>query len=157
MCAGEGWDWIPASAGMTTRLLDAALGGFAGNFVLSLADHAQNGFFNPMEWLAVFASAFAVGFLGMALFERSRWFLKLCLWVMALQAAVGFLGFYFHLAADFSGISSSLYDNLIFGAPVFAPLLFVNLVVLAVLGIWDMVTVEEQADKFSSQAESQMA
>jgi hypothetical protein len=27
-----------------------ALGGFIGNFVFSLTDHAQNGFFNPVEW-----------------------------------------------------------------------------------------------------------
>lgn len=32
-------------------ILLLALGGFAGNFVFSLSDHAQNGFFNPLEWL----------------------------------------------------------------------------------------------------------
>src|SRR6185295_13640888 len=40
-----------------------ALGGFAGNFIFSLTDHAQNGFFYPMEWVPVISSAFAVGFL----------------------------------------------------------------------------------------------
>src|SRR5262249_11500877 len=39
------------------------LGGFVGNFVFSLSDHAQNGFFNPLEWLPVATSALAVGFL----------------------------------------------------------------------------------------------
>jgi hypothetical protein len=40
------------------------LGGFVENFVFSLADHAGNGFFNPLEWVPVVASAMAVGFLS---------------------------------------------------------------------------------------------
>ena len=40
-----------------------ALGGFVGNFVLTLADHAQNGFFHPSEWIGVVAGAVAGGFL----------------------------------------------------------------------------------------------
>jgi hypothetical protein len=43
-----------------------AMGGFAGNFVLSLADHAQNGFFVPAEWIGVFAGAFATSGLLLA-------------------------------------------------------------------------------------------
>ena len=43
------------------------LGGFFGNFALSLCDHAQNGFFNRREWIPVFASAMAVGFLMTAI------------------------------------------------------------------------------------------
>ena len=115
-----------------------ALGGFLGNFVLSLCDHAQNGFFYPTEWVPVIGSALAVGFLSAALFERNRQFLGLCLGVMAVQVVIGLLGFYFHLAADINGISSSVYENFIYGAPVLAPLLFANLVLLAVLGIWDV-------------------
>jgi len=34
-----------------------ALGGFVGNFILCLADHAQNGFFNWAEWIGVASSA----------------------------------------------------------------------------------------------------
>ena len=128
-----------------------ALGGFIGNFALSLADHAQNGFFFSSEWIPVFGSALAVGFLTMSLFERSITFLKLCLLVMALQAAIGLLGFYFHLAADFNGISSSLYENFIHGAPIFAPLLFVNLVILAVLGIWDIIMVTARGQPLNQQ------
>ena len=40
-----------------------ALGGFAGNFIFSLTDHAGNGFFNPLEWIPVGTSALAIGFL----------------------------------------------------------------------------------------------
>ena len=44
---------IPAGSAEWARwVLFLALGGFAGNFVLSLTDHAQNGFFNPLEWVA---------------------------------------------------------------------------------------------------------
>ena len=50
----------------------------------------------------------------------------------------GVAGFYFHLVADINGLSSSLFENFIHGSPVFAPLLFVNLVLLAMIGLWDM-------------------
>ena len=40
-------------------ILLLALGGFVGNFVFSLTDHAQNGFFHPIEWVPVVSSALA--------------------------------------------------------------------------------------------------
>jgi hypothetical protein len=116
-----------------------ALGGFVGNFVLSLCDHAMNGFFHATEWLPVFASALAVGFLGVALVEQHRSFLRIAVAVLALQIVIGFVGFYFHLIADINGLSSSLFENFVHGAPVFAPLLFVDLVLLAMIGLWDML------------------
>ena len=115
-----------------------ALGGFVGNFGLSLADHAQNGFFYWTEWVPVVGSAFAVGFLTVALFERSHTFLRVCAGVLLTQALIGVLGFYLHLSAGISGISSSAYENFIHGAPMLAPLLFANLFALAALGITDL-------------------
>ena len=115
-----------------------ALGGFVGNFGLSLADHAMNGFFHATEWLPVCASALAVGFLGVALIERREAFLRVAAAVLALQVVVGIAGFYFHAVADINSLSSSLFENFIHGATVFAPLLFVNLVLLAMIGLWDM-------------------
>ncbi len=130
-----------------------ALGGFAGNFVLSLCDHAMNGFFHATEWLPVFASALAVGFLGVALIERRRPFLWVSVAVLALQPIVGLVGFYFHLVADINGLSSSVFENFIHGAPVFAPLLFVDLVLLAAIGLWDMLNDQvDQARQRSSPA-----
>ncbi|HSO37357.1 MAG TPA: hypothetical protein VLT33_32750, partial [Labilithrix sp.] len=41
-------------------LLVLSLGGFVGNFALSLLDHAQNGCFHATEWIPVVASAFAI-------------------------------------------------------------------------------------------------
>ena len=99
------------------------LAGFLGNFVLSLCDHAQNGFFNQREWISVFASAMAVGFLIAAVVQPSNSsFLKLCLAILVLNGLTGAVGFYLHLSADLQGASPNLKDNFLYGAPVFAPL-----------------------------------
>jgi hypothetical protein len=114
-----------------------ALGGFVGNFIFSLADHAQNGFFHATEWIPVASSAFAIGFLLVPFLIRvAPAFLGVCAGVMVLQGAVGLLGFYFHNAANLDGPSPSLFDNLVYGAPALAPLLFPNLALLALLGLW---------------------
>ena len=115
-----------------------ALGGFVGNFGLSLADHAMNGFFHATEWLPVCASALAVGFLGVVLVEQRDAFLRVTAAVLALQVVVGVAGFYFHAVADINGLSSSRFENFIHGAPVFAPLLCANIALLAMIGLWDM-------------------
>jgi len=115
-----------------------ALGGFVGNFGLSLADHAMNGFFHPTEWLPVFASALAVGFVAVALVEHRVAFLRITLVVVMLQAVVGVAGFYFHVVADINGLSSSVFENFVHGAPVFAPLLCADMALLAVIGLWDI-------------------
>ncbi len=114
-----------------------ALGGFFGNFLFSLTDHAQNAFFSWTEWIPVVSSALAVGFLAAPFFTPIGWpFLKLCAWVLLLQAAVGLLGFYYHTAANLRGPAASWQDNLIHGTPAMAPLLFPNLVLLAGIGLW---------------------
>jgi len=53
----------PASVEWAQWVLSFTMGGFVGNFIFSLADHAGNGFFNPFEWVPVIASAIAIGFL----------------------------------------------------------------------------------------------
>jgi len=114
-----------------------ALGGFVGNFIFSLTDHAQNGFYHWTEWIPVVSSAFAVGFLTAPLVTPvGRSFLLLCGLVLLLQAGVGVLGFTLHTAANLHGVSSHWMDNFIHGAPALAPLLFPNLVLLAALGLW---------------------
>jgi hypothetical protein len=114
-----------------------ALGGFVGNFIFSLADHAQNAFFHEAEWLPVASSAFAIGFLLVPFLVRvTPAFLAVCAGVMALQAVVGLLGAYYHTAANLEGPSPSQFDNIIYGAPPLAPLLFPNLALLALLGLW---------------------
>ena len=95
-----------------------ALGGFFGNFVLSLTDHASNGFFARTEWIPVISSAFATGFLIILLVAVvTRRFLDACLVVMAAQALVGVLGFWFHMRANLFEPGSSVFDRLVNGAP----------------------------------------
>jgi hypothetical protein len=114
-----------------------ALGGFAGNFIFSLTDHAQNGFYHWTEWIPVVSSAFAVGFLATPfLTPCGRGFFRLCGLVLLLQAGVGLLGFYLHTSANLGGRAPHWLDNFIEGAPALAPLLFPNLVLLAGIGLW---------------------
>jgi hypothetical protein len=107
-----------------------------GNFIFSLADHAQNGFFYVSEWIPVASSAFAFSFLLVPfVMNVNRLYLTACVGVLLLQVAVGLLGFYYHTAANLNGPSPNLVDNFIFGAPAMAPLLFPNLVLLAFIGL----------------------
>jgi len=113
-----------------------ALGGFIGNFIFSVTDHAQNGFYHRSEWIPVCSSALAVGFMIVPLILRvNRAFLSACTLVMVLQAAVGLLGFALHLRADIYGVGPTFFDRVVYGAPVFAPMLFPDLVVLACIGL----------------------
>ena len=113
-----------------------ALGGFVGNFIFSLTDHAQNGFFHWTEWIPVISSAVAVGFLVVPLaLKTDRAFLRLCGFVMLAQTAVGALGFTFHALADWHNNGENLFLRIVHGAPIFAPTLFCDLAVLAGIGL----------------------
>jgi hypothetical protein len=114
-----------------------ALGGFVGNFIFSVTDHAQNGFYHPTEWIPVFSSALAVGFMLVPLIVRvNRSFLRLCALVMLTQAAVGLLGFALHVRADLYRPGPTFLDRVVYGAPIFAPMLFLDLVILGAIGLW---------------------
>jgi hypothetical protein len=116
-----------------------ALGGFVGNFVFSLTDHASNGFFVRVEWVPVIASAVAVGFLATPLLMGvSRKFLDLCVAVLLQEAAVGVWGFILHAARNLAGPSIHPFENFVSGAPPMAPLLFPNLVVLGGIALWQL-------------------
>jgi len=116
-----------------------ALGGFLGNFVFSLTDHAVNGFFNPFEWIPVVSSACAIGALLVPfVIDVDPSYLRLCAVVLGGQALVGLAGFGFHLAADFRQPGASLFERILSGAPPMAPLLFPNLVVLGWIALWVM-------------------
>jgi len=122
-----------------------SLGGFAGNFVLSLADHAQNGFFRPEEWAGVVSAAAAVGFLAAVLIiPDNRPLIVLASWVVLAQIGVGVLGFYFHVRANLANPAASLGDRFLFGAPAFAPLLFADLALLALLAFSALVRVPSE-------------
>ena len=129
----------PGSETWSAWVVFLGLGGFGGNLALSLADHAQNGFFEASEWIPVASSAVAIGFLLVALWERTSAFLKLTLGVLAAQACVGVLGFVLHGLSIARGPAESLWGNVVHGAPVFAPLLFANLALLSGLGVWTLL------------------
>ena len=114
-----------------------AAGGFLGNFVLSLADHAQNGFFYPSEWIGVIAAAAAFGFLvAQVAVPDNPALLAMNLALMVVQIVVGLLGFALHARGNLSHQAGSPWDRFVYGAPIFAPLLFADLALLAVLGCW---------------------
>ena len=114
-----------------------SLGGFFGNLVLSLTDHAENGFFRWTEWIPVASSSLAVGFLTVFFFVPvAGRYLKACAIVLLMQGAAGVAGFVFHAEADLHGPSRSFFQNIVNGAPPFAPLLLPNLMVLSLIGLW---------------------
>lgn len=115
-----------------------AFGGFVGNFILALVDHAQNGFFSMLEWVPVWSSAFAIGCLVTILFRKQNVsFLKMCVVVMIVQAAVGITGFFLHFTANIAGESENIWENFVYGTPLFAPCLLPNIAVLALIGLWN--------------------
>ena len=132
-------------------ILLLALGGFFGNFVLSLTDHASNAFFAKTEWIPVISSAFATGFLIVPLIMKvGRRFLDVCFVVLIVQALVGVLGFWFHIEANLVAPGHNFFDKLVNGAPPMAPLLFPNLVGLALIGLWALIPhLEESTPKAS--------
>lgn len=113
-----------------------ALGGWIGNFVLSLADHAQNSFFYWPEWIPVIASGVAIGALTAAFTDyRNRNFLILCMLLMVIQIGVGIAGWLLHLRAVAQNPMETLWDRIVFSAPAFAPMLFADLAILAMIGL----------------------
>ena len=130
------------------------LGGFFGNFVFSLTDHAQNGFFYSVEWVPVVASAFAVGILAVPLvMPVSKRFIELSAAILMLEAVVGIWGFWLHASSNLRGPSIHMFDNFIYGAAPIAPLLFPNLMVLGTIGLWQLSVLERGPLRAESQTE----
>lgn len=124
-------------------VLVLALGGCLGNFLLCLLDHAQNGFWHPTEWIGVVAGALGSStLLGVVVFPGERAARRLAWAVLALEMAVGLLGFWLHGQANLHAGTGSLRDRFVFGAPIFAPLLFNNMALLAGLGLWGLARAE---------------
>jgi len=118
-----------------------ALGGYLGNFIFSVTDHAQNGFYYRIEWVAVITGAFGVGFLFIPFVRRvTRPYILCCAAVMVVGAVVGVVGCGLHVAADLGASEPSLFGRVVYGAPVFAPLLFVDMAVLALIGLGVLFT-----------------
>jgi hypothetical protein len=127
----------PGSDEWSNWVVFLALGGFLGNFVLCLTDHAQNAFFSRWEWVAVGAGAFAVGFLFVVVIEDPPGsLLRICLALLGIEAVVGVIGLMLHWRAIARMSGPDLTYRVIYGAPAFAPLLFADLAVLGAIGLW---------------------
>jgi len=114
-----------------------ALGGMVGNFILSLADHAQNGFFNRAEWISVAAGALGTAFLLLsAMRAEDRLLRKWTLVVLGVVTVVGLIGFALHVRSNFVRPAANVWEAFLYGAPAFAPLLYPNIAVLAAIGLW---------------------
>jgi hypothetical protein len=138
----------PESREWAQWMLLLALGGFIGNFVFSLTDHAQNGFFNPIEWLPVMTSALAIGFLIVPFASRVAVpYLRLCALVLLLQAIVGCAGFVFHAVSALRQPGATVFEKMLTGAPPMAPLLFPNLVVLGLIALWVLASHVKQHER----------
>jgi len=126
-----------------------ALGGTFGNFVLTLCDHAQNGFFHWTEWLPVATSAFATGALAAVVVVRAntRSILTLTGALLVAQALCGVAGFFLHGAAVIESAAPTLFERVMWSAPLFAPLLLPNLCVLAALGLWQLWALDVRASR----------
>lgn len=112
--------------------------GWGGNLILSVLDHAQNGFFVPMEWIPVISCALLLGALLVAMLQpyRQHWY---CVALLIINALIGLLGFGLHLLANLARGEMWLH-----GTPLFAPLLLPNLAVLAAIGLWQMYVLAEE-------------
>ncbi|GEM_PF-4248492 len=55
--------------------------------------------------------------------------------VLALEIVVGVVGFALHLTANLGG-PGGMWENFLYGAPIFSPLLFPNLALLAGIAVW---------------------
>jgi hypothetical protein len=117
-------------------VLFLALGGFVGNLALSLLDHAQNGFFARTEWIPVVVAAFTTSFLFMTVAEPADDKVhRVTAYVLGAAVLTGVLGFVLHLLGN-QHRPGPVVDRMIYGAPVFAPLLFADLALLAAIGLW---------------------
>ena len=116
-----------------------AAGGFFGNFVLTLIDHARNGFLVTAEWIPILSGALAACILLVPVVRIvSRRYLDLCLAVLGLQVLVGVVGFSLHMHMNLFAPGQSFFEKTVNGAPPMAPLLFPDLAALALIGLCEL-------------------
>jgi hypothetical protein len=62
-------------------------------------------------------------------------FLRYCLILMTVEIGVGLAGWILHLVSVIKSPMASLWDRVVYSAPIFAPMLFADLAILAMIGI----------------------
>ncbi len=89
----------------------------------------------PVGALPVAASAVAIGTIVVALAKpHDGAYLRFVALILALQIVVEAVGFAFHVTANLAG-PGGLRENFLHGAPVFSPLLFPDLALLAAIAV----------------------
>ncbi len=120
-------------------LLFLAAAGLLGNLALTVLDHARNGFFEAEEWASVAVSAFGtVVLFGAALKKKptTREENITVLIALVLQIITGLIGFGYHVHADWHNIMPTIPEKIVFGAPIFAPLLFCDVAGLGLIALF---------------------
>jgi len=64
--------------------------------------------------------------------------LTFCAALLVLEAIVGLWGFALHTMGNLRGPSVHPFDNFIYSAPPMVPLLFPNLMILGIIGLWQL-------------------
>jgi hypothetical protein len=101
-----------------------------------------------VQWSGVVVAAAAIGFFAtVMILPDTRPLIGLAAWVVVSQVEVGLLGFFFHVRANLGLPAADLGDRFLYGAPAFAPLLFADLALLALLAFWALVRVPTGRDE----------
>lgn len=110
-------------------------GGFAGNFSLAVLDHAQNGFFHALEWVSVVVAGLAMIYYALLFWKGSptRPDRQAALGIAGVVFLTGLVGAAAHVAGILQTPGGSLVEQVISGPPAFAPLLFADLALFAVI------------------------
>ena len=123
--------------------------------------HAINAFAHPAEWVPVAFSVVASAVLLLSMLlgglrptlpaadaegrlgtrQRHARRLGMAVGWGSVAVGVGVLGFYFHVRANLAYPAASLTERFLYGAPAFAPLLFADLALLALLAFWALTRV----------------
>jgi len=104
---------------------------FFATAAVAFLDHARAGFTNLYTWIPIYSGFFAGIVLALQAYSKPDNQLSFLLgFALALNVAVGILGFSFHLSVDLAGCGYFDWVRLFYHAPFLAPLLFSD------LGIW---------------------
>ncbi|MEN8098434.1 MAG: hypothetical protein ABFQ89_05110 [Chloroflexota bacterium] len=102
-------------------------------------DHARAEFANPWLWFPTVLGIAATVITIILGFEKqpSRGELAVYVAALVLMMLAGPLGMYFHILADLTARGEVVFERLIKGAPVMAPLLYSNMALLGGMILWD--------------------
>jgi hypothetical protein len=114
-----------------------ALGGFVGNFIFSVTDHGAKRILPSQRMDSGLQQRTGRRFHVCPIGHPGEPIVCACLCGAHAVSSSGRLGgIGLHLHADVHGVGPTLFDRIVYGAPVFAPMLFPDLVLLASIGLW---------------------